>query len=44
MNSQPIPSPNAPTRGGDFAQLGIVAAELAISFEKDDARLDTPQG
>ncbi|MCL6750509.1 hypothetical protein KBT16_05740 [Nostoc sp. CCCryo 231-06] len=38
MNSQPHPAPNAPTRGGDFAQLGISIAELVISHEKDDKR------
>ncbi len=37
MNSQPPPAPNAPTMGAAFAELGAAAAELAISFEKDDA-------
>lgn len=36
MTSQSTPSPNAPTRAADFAQLGNTAAELAMSFEEDD--------
>ena len=38
MTSTPHPAPNAPSRGGDFFQLGISLAELAIDAGKDDER------